>query len=134
MDNFEMETPFVSRFDILWLLVDDNDPESDKLIRKFIRSYQSRKQDYMTVEELQRYFEYIRSLDATVPDELMDRIDELHTKMRPLNVDSGVPIGWRQYHGLYRLLTASAKANLRSVVCEEDFDIVENIIKNPTRA
>ena len=129
MDNFEMETPFVSRFDILWLLVDDNDPESDKLIRKFIRSYQSRKQDYMTVEELQRYFEYIRSLDATVPDELMDRIDELHTKMRPLNVDSGVPIGWRQYHGLYRLLTASAKANLRSVVCEEDFDIVENIIK-----
>ena len=52
----------------------------------------------MTVEELQRYFEYIRSLDATVPDELMDRIDELHTKMRPLNVDSGVPIGWRQYH------------------------------------
>ena len=129
MDNFEMETPFVSRFDILWLLVDDNDPESDKLIRKFIRSYQSRKQDYMTVEELQRYFEYIRSLDATVPDELMDRIDELHTKMRPLNVDSGVPIGWRQYHGLYRLLTASAKANLRSVVCEEDFEIVENIIK-----
>ena len=129
MDNFDMETPFVSRFDILWLLVDDNDPESDKLIRKFIRSYQSRKQDYMTVEELQRYFEYIRSLDATVPDDLMDRIDDLHTKMRPLNIDSGVPIGWRQYHGLYRLLTASAKANLRSVVCEEDFEIVENIIK-----
>ena len=125
MDNFDMETPFVSRFDILWLLVDDNDPETDKLIRKFIRSYQARKQDYMTVEELQRYFEYIRALDATVPDQFMDRIDELHTKMRPLNIDSGVPIGWRQYHGLYRLLTASAKANLRSVVCEEDFDIVE---------
>ena len=127
--KFNNKYPFVSRFDILWLLVDDNDPESDKLIRKFIRSYQKRKQDYMTVEELQRYFEYIRSLDATVPDELMDRIDELHTKMRPLNVNSGVPIGWRQYHGLYRLLTASAKANLRSVVCDEDFDIVENIIK-----
>ena len=129
MDNFDMETPFVSRFDILWLLIDDNNPETDKLIRKFIRSYQSRKQEYMTVEELQRYFVYIRSLDATVPDEFMDKIDELHTKMRPLNIASGVPIGWRQYHGLYRLLTASAKANLRSVVNDKDFEIVENIIK-----
>jgi len=49
--------------------------------------------------------------------------------MRPLNVKSGVPIGLRQYHGLYRLLTASAKAHLREEVTDDDFDIVENIIK-----
>lgn len=129
MDNFDMETPFVSRFDILWMLVDQNDPETDKLIRKFIRSYQSRKEEYMSVEELQRYFEYIRSLDASIPEEFMDKIDELHEKMRPLNVASGVPIGWRQYHGLYRLLTASAKAHLRMEVNNDDFEIVESIIR-----
>lgn len=129
MDNFDMEMPFISRFDILWLLVDDNDPETDKLIRKFIRSYQSRKEEYMTLEELQRYFVYIQSLDATVPDEFMDKIDDLHAKMRPLNINSGVPIGWRQYHGLYRLLTSSAKAHLRTVVNDEDFECVENIIR-----
>ena len=128
MDNFDMDAPFVSRFDILWLLVDDNNPETDKEIRKFIRSYQERKGKYMELEELQRYFEYIRGLNATIPDEFMDKIDDLHTRMRPLNVGSGVPIGIRQYHGLYRLLTSCAKANLRSVVNDEDFRIVEDII------
>lgn len=128
MDNFDMKTPFISRFDILWLLVDQNDPETDKVIRKFIRSYQSRKGEYMQLDELQRYFEYIRSLDATIPEEIMDKIDKLHEKMRPLNIDSGVPIGWRQYHGLYRLLTASAKAHLRTIVTEEDLQVVYDII------
>lgn len=129
MDNFDMETPFISRFDILWLLVDDNDPETDRMIRSFIRTFRSREHDYMDQDELQRYFTYIQSLDASVPDKYMDKIDELHTKMRPLNIDSGVPIGWRQYHGLYRLLTASAKAHLRNEVNEEDFKCVENIIR-----
>jgi len=129
MDNFDMEAPFISRFDVLWLLVDENSPETDAIIRKFIRSYESRKAQYMSVEELQRYFVYIRTLNARIPSEMMDKVDELHKKMRPLNVKSGVPIGLRQYHGLYRLLTASAKAHLREEVTDDDFNIVENIIK-----
>ena len=128
MDNFDMEAPFISRFDLLWMLIDANDPEQDILIRKFIRSYDSRKEQYMKLDELQRYFEYIRTLTATIPQEMMDKVDELHKKMRPLNIDSGVPIGLRQYHGLYRLLTASAKAHLRDVVNDTDFEIVEKII------
>ncbi len=129
MDNFEMEAPFVSRFDIIWLLVDANDPETDEKMRKWIRSYNQRKERYMEIDELKRYFTYIQTLDAFVPDIYMDRIDALHKKMRPLNVSSGVPIGLRQYHGLYRLLTASAKAHLRNEVTVEDFDVVEGIIE-----
>jgi len=128
MDNFEMEAPFVSRFDIIWLLVDANDPETDDKMRKWIRSYNSRKEKYMSVDELKRYFTYIQTLDSIIPDYYMDRIDALHKKMRPLNVNSGVPIGLRQYHGLYRLLTACAKAHLRNEVTADDFDIVESII------
>jgi len=128
MDNFDMEVPFVSRFDILWMMTDANDPETDNQIRKFIRGYMNRKDDYMTDEELQRYFVYIKSLDATISEEMMDKVDILHTKMRPLNVGGSLPIGWRQYHGLYRLLTASAKAHLRTTVIQEDFVLIEEII------
>ncbi len=134
MDNFNMETPFVSRFDQLWLLVDDNDPEIDKVTRKFIRTFQSRKQEYMQIDELQRFFTYVKTLDATIPEELMDKIDELHIKIRPLNVGSGLPIGWRQYHGIYRLVTACAKAHLRTVATQEDFDLVETLIKDALKS
>jgi DNA replicative helicase MCM subunit Mcm2 (Cdc46/Mcm family) len=130
MDNFDMEVPFVSRFDILWMMTDENNPETDAKIRKFIRSFKDRQSDYMTVEELQRYFVYIKSLDATINNEMMDKVDKLHAKMRPLNLGGALPIGWRQYHGLYRLLTASAKAHLRTEVTNEDFEIVEGIIND----
>nr|NIU00679.1 hypothetical protein [Nitrosopumilaceae archaeon]NIU86133.1 hypothetical protein [Nitrosopumilaceae archaeon]NIX61281.1 hypothetical protein [Nitrosopumilaceae archaeon] len=42
MDNFSMETPFISRFDIIWLLIDKNDPEEDKRIRNHIRNYRQK--------------------------------------------------------------------------------------------
>lgn len=128
MDNFVMETPFVSRFDIIWLMLDDNDPEIDKVIRKIIRNYERNKDQYMDDEEIQRYFSYVRSLKPKMTDAIWDRVDELHTKMRVLNKPDSIPIGWRQYYGLERLLTACAAAHLRDEVCDADFEIVEKII------
>lgn len=134
MDNVNMQQPFLSRFDIVRIMQDRNDPEFDKQIRKFIRTFAQRKESYMKIDELQRYFEYIRSLTAVIPDELMDKIDDLHTKMRPLNKKNGLPIGIRQYHGLYRLITSSAKAHLRIVATIEDFELVERIIRSSLKS
>jgi len=128
MDNFDMDTPFVSRFDFVWCIIDSNDPKVDIIIRKFIKSFQERKGQYMSIEELQRYFTYIGTLVATVPKSLYSKIDILHIKMRKLNKLDGLPIGWRQYHGLFRLVTACATAHLRTIVTEEDIIIVEKII------
>lgn len=127
MDNFSFPEPFVTRFDLLFLVIDQNNIDLDRKIRQHIRSYDASK--YMKLDELQRYFAYARSLRATVPHELDHKVDALHAKMRPLNTQRGIPIGIRQYYGLYRLLTACAALHLREVVTDEDFAIVENIIK-----
>lgn len=126
MDNFNFPEPFITRFDILFLIVDENNPDLDRKIREHIRNFDASK--YMKLDELQRYFSYARSLRPTVPKHLEERIDILHGKMRPLNKIESIPIGIRQYYGLYRLLTASAALHLREVVTEEDFQVVENII------
>ena len=128
MDNFNMETPFVSRFDFVWCVTDSNDVEIDHSIRECIKSFQSRKEQYMKTDELQRYFTYIGTLVATVPESLYNKIDSLHIKMRELNKLDGLPIGWRQYHGLFRLITACATAHLRTIAIEEDIKLVETII------
>jgi len=128
MDNFDMETPFVSRFDFVWCVVDSNDSEVDRTIRKCIKSFQERKGQYIPTDELQRYFNYIGTITATVPKSLYGNIDTLHVKMRELNKLDGLPIGWRQYHGLFRLITACASAHLRTEATEDDIIIVEKII------
>lgn len=126
IDNYNLSAPFLSRLDILWNLPDLNDEEHDEMVRQYIRAFDKSK--YMSMEELQRYFVYTKTLKPVLPKELEPLIDALHKKMRPLNKKMGVPIGWRQFYGLNRLVTASAANHLREVVTEEDFKIVENII------
>jgi len=128
MDNFVFDAPFISRFDIVWVLIDKNDPETDKRTRRHIREYKRRRGEYMTMEELQRYFTYVRQLKPEVPEDLEHLIDELHEDIRPRNKIDGLPVGWRQYYGIYRLVTASAALHLRDTVIAEDFGLVKRII------
>lgn len=128
MDNFNFSAPFLSRFDIIWLLVDKNDPDHDDRAIEHIRNYEANKDKYMKLDELQRYFTYARTIKVTMSKEFQCKIDELYKKMRPLNKLDGIPIGLRQYYGLNRLITACAALHLRDYVTQEDFDIVYNVI------
>lgn len=128
MDNFNLSTPFISRFDIIWIMRDFNNPDIDDVVRDTIINHDSVKDKFMTIDELQRYFTLARSLKPVMPRELIEKMNDLHRKMRKLNNPNTIPIGVRQYHGLHRLLTACASAHLREIVTEEDFNIVENII------
>jgi len=134
LDNFNMEEPFISRFDIIWLMVDANSPELDDLIMAHIRSFRDRKDTYMKLDELQRYFNYIKTLKPTIPNGIEDMIDKLYKKMRPLNTQNSLPVGIRQYHGIYRLITACASAHLREEVTVEDYNIVENILRGSLKS
>lgn len=128
MDNFVFDAPFISRFDIVWVMIDQNSIDIDRETRKHIREYKSNKDEYLTMEELQRYFTFVRKLSPEVPESLEPLIDELHESIRPRNKIDGLPVGWRQYYGIYRLVTACAALHLREVVIEEDFDLVKKII------
>lgn len=126
LDNFDFPEPFITRFDLLFLVTDSNSSELDDKITGHIKSFDKSK--YMSQDELRRYFAYARSLKATIPKELEYRIDQIYKKLRPLNKEGTIPIGIRQYYGLYRLLTACASCNLRETVNESDFDRIENMI------
>jgi len=130
MENFNMSEPFITRYDVIWLIVDKNSADLDEKTRNHIRSCKSSKESFMKKDELQRYFTYVRTLSPTVPDELGNKINDIHKKMRKLNQkQDGLNIGWRQYYGLYRLVTACAACNLREIATQEDIDTVYNIIK-----
>lgn len=126
LDNFEFPEPFITRFDLLFLLVDKNSKDLDDKVMNHIKNFDKSK--YMPKDELKRYFTYVRTLTARVPKELESRIDDLYRKMRPYNTSGITPIGIRQYYGLYRLVTACAVCNLREEVNESDISRVENMV------
>ena len=127
MDNFNLEVPFISRFDILWLLIDDTTENEDSVIRNHIRNFKS-KSEYLTLEELQRFFSYVRTLTVTVPELVKDKLDEIHKKLRQISDLNELEIGWRLYYGLYRIASASAKLHLRTEVTIQDVELTERIL------
>lgn len=129
MQQLKMSEPFLTRFDIIFLVLDENNEELDDKIRKHIREFRNDNPELFKKDELQRYFTYVRTLRPTIPKLLEVGIDALHKKMRKLNTEqSGINIGMRQYYGLNRLVTACASCNLRNEATQEDLDIVKSII------
>ncbi len=127
MQNFNLEFPFLTRFDILWLLTDTNTKEDDQRIRDHIRRFK-KDDSYMTVKELQRYFSYVRTLEATIPEVLESDIDQIHTELREASDLNELEIGWRLYYGLYRMIGASAKLHLRTEANMDDVNVVKRIV------
>lgn len=127
-DNFVMTVPFITRHDLVWLFVDQNDPEVDEVIMNHIQDFKLHADKYMKMEELQRFFAYTSKIKATIPEELNESMKVIYRKLRPLNKQDSFPIGLRQFYGIHRLVTASAAAHLRHVATMDDVKIIEKII------
>ena len=84
MQNFNLEAPLLTRFDILWLLTDEKNETLDDEIRSHIRNYQS-ENNALTLEELQRFFSHVRSSSATIPTEIKNNIDQIHRELRKIS-------------------------------------------------
>ena len=129
MDNFNLEETLTSRFDVMWIVRDQNSTEIDQKIIDTILNYENIKDDVIPKDELQRYFSYARTIKAEIPKEISDKIVSLFKKMRMINKITSISIGPRQFLGLNRLVTASAAAHLRHHANETDYYLVEKIIK-----
>ena len=127
MQNFSLEVPFITRFDVLWLLIDEKDETQDDEIRSHIRNY-SNQDNLMTIEELQRFFSYVRTINAVIPDNIKNNIDAIHKELRQISDLNELEIGWRLYYGLYRLISACAKLHLRTEATIQDVEIIKRIV------
>ena len=129
MDNFNIEIPLITRFDILWLIVDKNDENDDQLKAEHVINYESQKQKYMSIEELQRYFNYVNTLHVTFNDDIKNKVQLLWRELRKENIGSELQIGMRLFFGIFRLISAHATLNLRETINDNDIDAVKRILK-----
>ncbi len=128
MDNFNLETPFVTRFDILWLLIDSKDEEEDEIIRDHIRNFKNMGDNYIKLEELQRYFSYVRTINVTISEELDIKINNIHKELRQISDLNELEVGWRLFYGLYRLVSAYTRLHLRTEATVKDVEAVKKIL------
>lgn len=132
LDNIDIPPPLISRFDLIWLIRDKVDKESDLEKARFILdSFTGTLISTSTMNECQlsSYINYVRELPVELTDQVKQEIINIYTKMRELS-SGGVVVGTRQLEALVRLTMAHAKLLQKEKTDLNDIKCVKEIVDN----
>lgn len=131
-ENLNLPPPLLTRFDLIWLLVDRVSEDDDtKKARHILLSYNKENDDVIfTEEQMTAYFNYVRGLKPILTQETHDRLISLYNMMRSKSKPNSITVGVRQLEALVRLSMARAKLLLKTHVGIEDVDEVTALLKS----
>jgi len=138
-EQFDIPPALLSRFDLIFPIMDVLDEEQDKKIaRHILVQHQAAGAQLAQIEEyeqveappiepelLRKYIAYARQhVRPVLSPEASNRIQEFYVELRKLGIKQGaVPITPRQIEGLVRLAEASAKSRLSNKIELRDAEL-----------
>jgi replicative DNA helicase Mcm len=130
-ENISLPVTVLSRFDLIFVIMDKPESERDKRMAEHVLSLHSSKGAALEApilpQLLKKYISYAkRNFTPTLTAEASKKIQEFYLETRAMgeNPESPVPITARQLEALVRLAEARAKMGLKKEITVEDADAV----------
>ena len=125
-DNINLPVTLLSRFDLLFIMKDVPEPDSDSRMSEHILTLHRMKappeEPPLLPEILRKYIAYAKRIEPVLTEEAANELQQYYLKMRSLSgsTESPVAITPRQLEALVRLAEARARSFLREKVEIED--------------
>ncbi|MCS6784349.1 MAG: minichromosome maintenance protein MCM [Candidatus Caldarchaeum sp.] len=124
-ENINLPITILSRFDLIFVLRDEPNPDVDRKISQHISSLhqlgEPEKPPPIPPETLRKYIAYSKRYEPTISTKALKMLEEFYLKMRSLyETTSTVSITARQFESLIRLTEAHARARLKNSADEDD--------------
>jgi replicative DNA helicase Mcm len=124
-ENVELPITLLSRFDLIFIMVDKPDKAQDTEMSKYILDSHGRTETLVTpipLDLLRQYIAYARQRKPQLTEEAKKIVQDYYLKLRDLGADRTGPIAItpRQLEGLIRIAEAHARIVLRNKVTVED--------------
>ncbi len=133
VEQIDIEPPLLSRFDLVFVIMDEPDERRDEELADFILSDNvEEKKPEIPIDLLRKYILYVRRTikDVKIDEEAKKRLKEFYKKLRSMSKeDNTIAITARQLEALRRLTEASAKARLSNVATVEDAERAISIFR-----
>ena len=135
IENANLPPTILSRFDLIFVLKDIPDEDSDKRLADHMLNYHrgslSTNPDIIGQSMLRKYLSYCKKLRPRLTQECADRLEEFFLEMRRQSSVGGAPMAItpRQLESLVRLSEARAKAHIRNEVLVEDAEAAIALMK-----
>jgi len=134
-ENISLPITLLSRFDLIFVLRDVPNRESDKKMSEYIlqlhRKGSSPLESAIPKELLRKYISYAKGVKPVLTPESLRRIKDFYLAMRSASETEGSPISItaRQLESLVRIAEARARAALREDVSAEDTEAAIAMMK-----
>jgi len=132
-DQIDMSPPLLSRFDLIFIMLDKAEEERDRQTAQFVFNSHStqHKEEQLPRDLLRKYIAYSRRIEPPqLSEDAKRKIEEFYVDLRKQSYtdDAPIPITVRQLESLIRLGEARARARLSDVVSAEDADRVIQLV------
>ena len=131
-ENVNLPAALLSRFDLLFLLLDNSTPEKDRALAEHI-SYvhmngkPPQADDHISLKELREHIEKAKQYDPIIPENLSRYLEEAYVEMRSTNKDETITP--RSLLAILRLSMALAKLRFADTVSRDDIDEALRLVK-----
>ena len=136
-ENINLPVTILSRFDLIWIVRDEPESDTDRVKAKHIlrlhTSGVTEKEPPISKEILRKYISYAKmNSHPKLSDEASKRLEEFYLEMRKAGEtsDSPIAITARQLESLVRLTESHARMALRSEASIEDADAAIALLKH----
>jgi replicative DNA helicase Mcm len=132
--QINLPPPLMSRFDLIFVIVDKIDKDMDDAITDLIYSGTPKK-DFIPIDLFRKYITYARKIEPKLLEENKTSVSNFYhqTRLKSISPDSrmkGMPITPRHFEGVLRLAQASAKVRLSDTVTSDDLKLAQELFFN----
>ena len=127
INQIPMDSTLLSRFDLIFLIIDEQDEDEDKKIARQI--FMDEEREVWDKEKLSKYLLLAKSKNPKHTQETQDHLINYYTNLRKKGNEDSITITNRQIAGLKRLSEAHAKLYLRNEVTIEDCEAVISLME-----
>ncbi|KON33837.1 MAG: hypothetical protein AC479_03070 [miscellaneous Crenarchaeota group-6 archaeon AD8-1] len=134
-ENISLPVTILSRFDLIFVLRDVPDKESDKKLSKHILDIHRRRghplEPEISSDILRKYVSYAKTIQPELSSGALKVLGDFYLAMRSASEGEGSPIAItaRQLESLIRISEARARVALRKKVTEEDAKAAINLMQ-----
>ncbi len=141
--QIDLPPPLISRFDLIFALIDKPDREKDAQIASHILSLHEEgemiekegvdidiEKEFSPVfdkEFLRKYIAHAKTITPVMTDRAIEKLEDFYLQLRDKGSEDSIPVTARQLESLVRLSEASARAHLRDQVTQEDAQRAINV-------
>ena len=137
-DQINIDTPLLTRFDLIFAIKDTpNVPKDERLAKHILDIHETGKITVdvpLEFELLKKYISYAKNFIPQLSPEAKKLIQDYYVKTRQSPAkdeegNQGIPITPRALEGMVRLAKARARALFRDIATEEDAEYARNLVR-----